>query len=93
MKKVEAVRARSELDALKAVLLLAHLDEEGFYLTLDDGDSVVAGFMEWSVERARAALNEAAALGLITPDQGSPPGVRALPNGAIQPHTATGGTR
>ncbi len=68
MQKVKAVRARSEPDPIKALLLLAHLNEEGLHLTLDDGDSVVAEFMEWSVGRAKAALDEAAALGLITPD-------------------------
>src|SRR5438309_11009447 len=70
MRKVEALRARSEPDALKAVRLLALLDDEGLQLTLDDGDCVLADFMRWSVERARAALNEAVALGLLIPDQG-----------------------
>jgi hypothetical protein len=65
MRKVEALRARSEPDALKAVSLLGLLDHEGLELTLDDGDSVLAGFIGWTVERAKAALNDAAALGLI----------------------------
>jgi len=70
MRKVEALRSRHEPDALKAVRLLGLLDDEGLALTLDDGDCVLADFMRWSVERARAALNEAVALGLLMPDHG-----------------------
>src|SRR2546426_9300903 len=70
MRKVEALRSRHEPDALKAVRLLGLMDEEGFYLTLDDGDCVLGDFMRWSVERARAALKEAVSLGLLMPDQG-----------------------
>src|SRR5882762_3079690 len=61
MKKVEALQSKHEPDALKAVRLFGLLDEEGFYLSLADGESVLAGFMKWSVERAKAALSEAVA--------------------------------